>query len=671
MPQQRRLLLAICAILISITWIVYWQVYDFEFVNLDDRLYVVENPYIYGLSFENAVWAFTTGASANWHPLTWLSLMLDAQLFGRRPGPMHLTNAVLHTLNVLVLFGALRSLTGNTWRSAFVAALFAVHPLHVESVAWVSERKDVLSTLFGFLAIWSYAFYARDTSRQWHLATLVLLTLSLLAKQMFVTLPFVFLLLDYWPLERYRNLPPLEAWRSLVAEKIPMLAVVVIFSLVALFVQGQGGAVKGLEEFSPAVRVENAIVSCVLYLEKTFWPRNLAAFYPHPGSSISPWHVAGATFLIGAVTVLAFRRARQHPCFIVGWLWYLGTLVPVIGLVQIGNQQMADRYTYLPLVGVFMAIAWWLPAVVPSKGRVGSLVCFLAIGGIVVLISVAWKQTGRWHDSERLYSQAIAATGPNSFAEDNLGNVYFEKGRAADAIRHFQRALQIDPRNASALNHLGKMAQNVGRLQEALEYFEHALEVDPRSGDTRNNLGRLLFELKRTDEAVAHYRAALEINPLDVEAHINLGIILREIKNPGEALEHFRTAARINRQSALARNGVGVAMNDLGRHEDALASFREAVRLDPKLAAAHANLAIALHERGDLAEALAHFQNALELDPANDVVRENLAAEYVNVSLMLDEGRNRSEALRCVEEALRLIPDFEPALQQVRRLKAE
>lgn len=647
---SRWLLCGIATGLMSLVWIIYAQARGFEFVNFDDRLYVVDNPYVSGLSFENIKWAFTSTAEGNWHPLTWMSLMFDVQLFDRKPGPMHVTNVVLHTLNVLVLFGVLQSLTGTVWCSAFAAALFAVHPLHVESVAWISERKDVLSTFFGFLAIWTYVRYARKQSRKWYVATLIFLTGSLLSKQMFVTLPLVFLLLDYWPLERFGTSPAREKWRRLASEKMPMLALVVVFCASALIAQHKGGAVRTLEDFPPSVRVENALLAYVLYLNKMFWPQNLAVFYPHPGNSISHAHSAAAAGLLAAVTTLAVRERQRHPYVIVGWLWYLGTLVPVIGLVQIGRQQIADRYTYLPLVGIFIAITWWLPTVLPASKRkkmpgsafhdlirepavtrsltaelAQGFLSVLATGIIVTLVVLAWNQTGTWHDSIRLWERAIG-TRPNSFAETNLASTLLERGRPADASRHFHRALEIDPQDILALNSVGRMVESQGRLGEALDYFERAREINPRDQANRNNLARVLFLLKRFDEAIGQYSKAVAIDPLDVPTRANFGQVLLALRRPAEALEQFQNAVRVDGKSAPARYGLGVALHQLGRRDEAAANYREAIRLDSKSAPAHANLAILLREQGHFAEAAQHLEAAIRLKPelkaAVDQIRE-------------------------------------------------
>jgi tetratricopeptide (TPR) repeat protein len=650
-PHQRRPAIAIGMGLAALTWIVFWQVRHFEFVNLDDGVYVADNPFVStGLSRENVVWACTTSATSNWHPLTWLSLMLDVQLSGLNSGALHLTNLFLHTANVLLLFGVLRLLTGSLWRSALVSAMFAIHPLHVESVAWVSERKDVLSTFFGFMALGCYAHYAKTDHRKWFWACGILWMCSLMAKQMLVTLPFVLLLLDYWPLDRFRSLDWKIDGRRLVIEKLPLFAVTVIFCMIAFVVQQRGGAVKNLESFSLMSRMANAMVVYALYLAKAIWPSHLAAFYPHPENGNPVWQVLGAASLMTVLTALALRCARRHPCCLVGWLWYLGTLVPVIGLVQIGEQQMADRYTYVPLVGVFIAVAWMLPGPALARGWRARLVSAAAGVVVAVMATVARVQVGTWHDSERLFANAVAVTRANAFAESNLGYALLLNGRPDEAYRHFQRALAINPRSVSALNNLGTLLHEQGEREQALKFHRRALAVDPRDNSTLRSIGRVLFEMGRTDEALEQFERAIRNFPLDFYAHDSRGNIFRSTGRPHEALEEFTIAAQIDPKSALAHNNLGVVLAQLGQVDKAAASYRRAIRLDPRFAPAHVNLGNILHAMEDFDGALDHFQRALELDPANEIVKQNLAAEFVNVGtqhvsqgmsiLAIDDFRN-------------------------------
>ena len=655
---KRATVIAIGLGLVTITWIVFWQVRTFEFVNLDDGAYVTENPYVSrGLSRENLAWAFTTGATSNWHPLTWLSLMLDVQLFGRNSGAMHLTSLVLHTANVLLMFAVLRLMTGSLWRSALASALFAIHPLHVESVAWVSERKDVLSTCFGFLAIWCYARYAQTEQRKWYLACGVLWTCSLMAKQMLVTLPFVLLLLDFWPLDRFRNRDGMLDGRRLVLEKLPLLAVTVLFCIVAFVVQHRAGSVQNLENYSLTSRIVNAGVVYFLYLAKTIWPHPLAAYYPHPIDAIPTWQFLSAVSLLLTITALALRWSRRHPYCLMGWLWYLGTLIPVIGLVQIGQQQMADRYTYVPLVGIFVAIAWSLPAPAHLAGWRAWVIPAAACFVVLILAAVAWKQAGTWHDSEQLYANAAAVTRDNALAETNLGYALFLKGRYDAAFRHYERALEINPKSISTFNKLGMLMLALGQRDRALEFHRRALAVDPRDTATLRHMGRALFELGRTDEALERFEQAIHIDPLDFLAHDGRGNIFRATGRPNEALEEFTIAVQIDPRSALAYNSLGAVMAELGRVDEAIASYRRAIRLDPRFTAAHANLGSALHGQQDYAGALAHFQRAFALDPASDALRQNLAAEFVNVGTEHSSQGMVDVAIEDFHNALRLDPE--------------
>ncbi|MGE5191535.1 MAG: tetratricopeptide repeat protein [Deltaproteobacteria bacterium] len=669
---RQRAAAAVALGLVAITGVVFWQVRQFGFVDLDDGFYVTNNPYVSsGLSLENAAWAFTTGATGNWHPLTWLSLMLDVQLFGVAPGAMHLTSLGLHTANVLLLFFLLRLLTGSLSRSGFVATLFAVHPLHVESVAWISERKDVLSTCFGLMSIWAYAHYARGAPRRWYLACLALWICSLMAKQMFVTLPFVLLLLDYWPLARFRRHECGNNARQLVVEKIPLLAVTVAFSIVAFTVQHRGGAVQTLEHYPLTNRLANAVVVYSLYLMKTFWPARLAAFYPYPESAIPLGHVLAAAALLVTVSALAVFWSRRYPFFIVGWLWYLGTLVPVIGVVQIGNQQMADRYTYLPLIGIFIALTWAAAEAFPSRTAARRPLAAAAAGLLAVVTVPSLRQVGTWRDTESLFAHAVAVTRPNAFAEGTLANEYRRQGRRHQALQHFERALAIDPSAKWVLNNLGQLMLDEGQKERALEYHRRALAVDSHDSMTRDYLAMVLFQMGRIDEAIHECEEAVRFDPLDFNAHHTLGNIMFATGKKEEALQFFQIAAAIDPWSALARNSAGTALLQLGRTDEAAASFRQALRLDPKSVAAHANLGAILHGRQEFAEALTHFQKAFELEPANNALRQNVEAELVNVGTELASQDQVAAAIDHFRRAVVLAPDHLDAHYRLARALAQ
>ena len=567
-PGGRRLW--IVALLAALTLTVFWSARGFEFVSYDDPTYVSGNERVMdGLTGDNVLWAFTTDYFSNWHPLTWLSLMLDAAIHGNDPRGFHSTAIWIHLFNALLLFLLLERTTGKSWPSAFVAALFAVHPLHVEAVAWISSRKDVLSTFFGLLALLAYADYAASRRRSRYALALVAFALSLLSKQMLVTLPFLLLLLDIWPLGRVEWTGWREGSRALVRlvpEKIPFFVLTVIFSVAVYLAQQSGGAVRDMQEFPLLARLYNAIVVYVLYFWKTLVPTGLACYYPYP-ASIAAWKVlAAGSFLIG-VTAAAVMQLRRRPYLAVGWLWYVGTLVPVIGLVQIGEQQMADRYTYVPLVGLFVAITWLTLSLVPEGVR-GSRATLPVAAAIVVvaLAATARAQTLHWRDSLSLYRHAVAVTAGNTVAHNNLGTAY---GQA-------------------------------GRLAQAMEQFQAALEIDPDYADAHNNLGNALLQQGRTDEAGGHFREALRLDPDLVAARMNYGVVLERSGRLAEAVGQFDRAIELNpelgevrRYAAAAHDRWGTALWEGGERDAAIAQFREALRLDPDLGAAREHLRMA------------------------------------------------------------------------------
>jgi len=538
-----RLLLLSCLLLLAATFAVYAQVRHHEFIHLDDNQYVTDNPHVLaGLSPRGIAWAFTTNLSGSWIPLTWLSLVADTELHGPDAGGYHLTNLVLHLANTLLLFIAMRSLTGSPWRSLFVAALFALHPLHVESVAWVTERKDVLSAFFWFLGLWLYARYASGPSPARYAAVLLALVLGLMAKPMVVTLPFVLLLLDLWPLgrlavpaevrgngraggRRKERAARIDTLRfRVVVEKAPLVLVATALGLVTYLAQRGTGATVSLEALPLGARFANALVSYVSYLGKTFWPDDLAAFYPHPLNGIPAWQVLGAALFLGLVSAAAARPSvrRRRPYLLVGWLWYLGTLLPVIGLVQVGYQGMADRYTYLPLVGVFIMIAWGLPDLA-GEGRMRRVLvpaaATVAVGALAVC---TWYQAALWRDSISLFEHALRVTRRNFVMHNQLGLALAERGRLPEAVSHYVQALRVHPRYAEAHTNLGVAFLEQGALPEAAACFGEALRLYPGFEEAHNNMGIALERMGRRDEAVRHYSEALRIRPDYPLARANL-----------------------------------------------------------------------------------------------------------------------------------------------------
>jgi Flp pilus assembly protein TadD len=530
---------------------VYAQVVGFDFVNFDDLRYVSDNPRVLsGLSPENLVWALTATTEANWHPLTWLSLMLDTELGGPGPAVYHATNLALHVANTLLLFLLLSRMTGSTWRSAFVALLFGIHPLHVESVAWVTERKDVLSTLFWLLTLLAYVRYAGSPRLRRYLLVLLTFALGLMAKPMLVSLPLVLLLLDYWPLARLSR-------RSLW-EKLPLLALAAASSVITLHAQSAGGGLNSLEALPVGNRVANALTSYFGYIVKTFWPFDLAAIYPHPRDALPAWQVAAAGFALVVLTVVALRMARRFPYLVVGWFWYLITLLPVIGLVQVGIQAMADRYTYIPLIGLFLAIAWGVPELLRHlRPRAGRATLLAAAAVVTVLLATrAWDQARHWKSGVDLFEHTVRVTENNARAHNGLGLALGAEERRADAIPHFREAMRIEPAYPDPYANLAGTLALEGRFDEALELFDRALELEPDDAACLTNLGTLLMSLGRSAESVEAFSRAIEIDPDNRSAHKNLGVILARQGNLERAAEHFSEALRIDPADEGARRNL-------------------------------------------------------------------------------------------------------------------
>ncbi len=522
-----RLELWLCLFLAASILAIYLPVCGYEFINYDDPVYVVENDTVRrGLTLEGTRWAFTSMHAANWHPVTWLSHMLDVQMYGLNAGAHHSTNVIFHILNIMLLFLLLRRTTGALWRSAMVAVLFAVHPLHVESVAWISERKDVLSAFFGFLTLLAYAEYVKRPGWLRYGTALLLFALGMMSKPMVVTLPFLMLLLDYWPLNRYVQENGVRRFAFLVKEKLPFFVLAVASCVVTMIAQGRGGAVAPLEFYSFGMRVANAIVAYVAYLGKMIWPMNLAVLYPHPG--VRPiWQVAGASLLLLGITCFVLAQTKRRSWLAVGWLWYLGTLVPVIGLVQVGLQAMADRYAYIPLIGIYIVLAWEFHE---ALHRWGCGVRGLALAGMAVtavLMLIAWNQVRYWENSIALYSHTLEVTDANWSIRNNLGNAYAEINQNDQAMHHYQEAIRIKPDYFEAYNNMGTVMAKMKRRDDAVAYFLNALKYNPDSAFAHNNLGRLLAEQMKYEDAIRHFRAALRIKPDYQGAQHNLQVVLK------------------------------------------------------------------------------------------------------------------------------------------------
>jgi tetratricopeptide (TPR) repeat protein len=627
--------------------LVFRQVGGHSFINLDDGLYVYQNPHVRGgLSKEGVARAFTTFHAANWHPLTWISHMTDVQLFGLDAGWHHRVNVLFHLANTALLFLVLWRMTGGLWQSAFVAALFAVHPLHVESVAWVAERKDVLSTLFWLLTMGAYLGYVRRPSVQRYLPVFVFLALGLMCKPMLVTLPFVLLLLDGWPLDRLS----LRTLGRRVLEKAPLLGLSTASCIITYIAQSQGKAVVPLGNMSVGPRLSNALVSYAIYLEKAVWPSSLAVFYPHPatiGAGIPAWKIAGAVLLLAGISFLALRERRRRPYLAAGWLWYLGTLVPVIGFVQVGAAAHSDRYTYVPLIGVFLAVAWGVPELLPKR-RWRKWVLGVAAGSVLAALTVAsWFQVGYWRDNFSLYSRTLAVTEGSWMVLLNLGSAYGDRGEFSKASTYYREALRIKPDYVEAWYGLGMVSVNFGRQEEAIGYFKEALRSKPDFAPALYSLGQAQTELGRIQEAAGNYAEAVRIDPDYLDAWYNLGVIDTRLGRIQEAIACFRETVRIKPTHASAWYNMGLAQARLGRIEEAAGNFAEAVRIDPDHGNAWFNLGIADAKLGRNQKAIDCFRESVRVKP-------EFAEGWYSLGVIYEKLGRRKEAEDSFREARRL-----------------
>jgi tetratricopeptide (TPR) repeat protein len=597
----KRLDLFILLALGAITFGIYAQMIGHQFIALDDPTYIRENPMVNrGLTPAGLTWAFTTFYAANWHPLTWIAHMIDSQLFGMNAGGHLLVNAVIHVANTLLLFWLLLGTTRARWPSALVAALFALHPLHVESVAWAAERKDTLSTFFGLFSLIAYTYYVKTGSRKWYAWTALALALGLLAKPMLVTWPFVMLLLDYWPLRRLADAASKKYRRgaahreaaigitSLVREKLPLFPIVAASAVITFVAQSHDRAVRTFADAPVALRLSNALVSYAKYLLLTFWPNDLAVYYPFAG--IPAWQIIGAAFLLIGITVFCVSQRRIRPYLMVGWLWFLGTLVPVIGIVQVGGQIMADRYFYIPSIGLFIALVFGL-ADIAKRWRVAPALSAGIAGGILVILAMLTNaQIQRWRDSFTLFEHTLAVTPPNLRIEHNLGVAFGASDRYDEAAAHFEKALQIDPNFYDGLVAMGVTRAHQGRLPEAIEYFRAAIHSQPDVPKARVQLAHALWKQNRDQAALEEMLRASQLASKDADIRADLGLALGLAGRIPEAIEQLHEALRLNPNCAEAHNNLGLALLASGKPRESIPEFEVALRLKPELKGAADNL---------------------------------------------------------------------------------
>jgi len=660
--------LLICLFLALVTLTAYWQVRNNEFINLDDDLYVTDNPYVCkGLTAKGIIWAFTSIHKGHWHPMTWISHMVDYSLYGLNPNGHHIANLLFHIANTLLLFLLLYRMTNLPWRSGFVAALFALHPLHVESVAWVAERKEVLSAFFWILAMWTYVYYVEKPKVNRYLLVASCFLLALMSKPMAVTFPFALLLLDYWPLGRLRfgktdnGLNPTTLGSGnvchrkvsvlgLVLEKVPLFLISAVLSLFTIFAHWGSGAISSLDKLPLEIRIENAFVSYVKYIAKMIWPDRLAVLYPHP-ITLPLWEVVGATLLLMIITTLVILAGRKRNYYIMGWFWYLGTLLPVIGLVQAGIQAMADRFMYIPIIGLFIMVVYGISDFLMGW-RYGKVVLATSGGVLLLILMVAtMSQVQLWRTSVMLFSHTLRVTDDNYLIHNNLGVTLAKQGKDQEAAIHYRKALEINPRYTDAHYNLAALLVRQRKAQEAIDHFNEALKIKPNRVDVHNDLGVILAKQGKIQEAAIHFAEAIQINPNYARSYFNWGILLIQQGKNEEAIPYFNKALQINPNDPTIHNNLGAALAGVGRPEEAIAHYNQALQINPDYVDAHLNLGSLLTFQRKDQEAVPHYYEALRINPSD-------ARAHYELGAILVRQEKKREAIFHLTEAVRIIPNY-------------
>jgi protein O-mannosyl-transferase len=585
--SKKYLDLFICILLSVAILVAYWPVQHHDLISLDDIDYITGNPYVKaGLTWDSFLWAMKDVHTGYWHPLTWVSHMLDYQLFRSRIGGHHWTSVIFHIANSMLLYAVLKRMSGSVGKSALVAALFAVHPLNVESVAWVSERKNVLCTFFWFMGMWSYAYYVERPTLYRYCLIFVIFSLGLMSKPMIVTFPFTLLLLDYWPMGR------ITSWKMLsrlVYEKIPFFILAAIVGTVTYLASLHGNVTISIDKLPVGDRLINACVSYTKYLEKMFWPQNLAVFYPY-SREFGSFQTGVAILFLSVISCVAIFIAHKYRYALVGWLWYLGTLVPVIGLIQVGKQAMADRYAYIPMVGLFIIIAWGIPDLLEGWPRRKIILTVSSVAVISSLMICTVMQVRYWQNSVTLFEHALRVTDMNSRAYYNLGIAFTDMGMLKEATDHFAYAIRLEPEYAGPYGYMGIALARQGKTDEAIFYYREALRIKHDDETTHNNLGVALAGKGMFDEAIVHFQEALRIRPDYVYANRNMGGALAKLKRMKEAIGYYERALKLDRENAVTHNDLGVALADIGRDQEAIVHFQEALKINPYYEDAISNL---------------------------------------------------------------------------------
>lgn len=669
---KRTELLIFLILIVSIS-AVYSQVMHYGFISFDDYQYICTNHHVQkGITLETILWAFTSSHASNWHPITWLSHMMDVSLFGMQAGMHHLINVIFHLLNSILLFLVFRKTTDKVWQSLAVAVLFALHPVHVESVAWVSERKDVLSTFFWMLTMLAYVRYVRSANVKRYLFVLLFFSLGLMSKPMLVTLPFVLLLMDYWPLKRFtldarnsRHVRSKLPFIHLVVEKMPLFILAATSSIITFLVQKSGKAVVTFADFSFGERFANVVTSYVGYIWKMIWPYNLAIYYPYP-ASFSTLNFTASILLLLIITIIIVKFCTTHPYLITGWFWYLGTLVPVIGLVKVGSQAMADRYTYVPFIGLFVITAWSIPNLIKKGKYRNQVVALSSICIVLCYLISSWIQVRYWKNSIELYKHALSVTENNvavlnnlgidlmkqkefkqslnylkkaekidpnlSFIWINIGNTLMEMGQHDDALSYFFKAIEKESNNIGAYRKIGLTLQHLGQFDKAESYLKKAIQLDPGSAIGHADISLLYLNHGKMDKAINHIRKAYEVAPQYYEINYNYGLIMEKIGNTEKAMAHYYKTLEGNPDHVEAHINLGSILARKKMIQQALSHFSKAVHIQPDNAQAHNNLGTAFAASGKIEEAIMHYKRAIQINHRDADAHNNLGIAFYRMN---------------------------------------
>jgi len=590
---------------------VYWPVHSYDFINYDDSAFISENKNVTaGLTFSSIKWALTTGPPDYWRPAVWLSHIIDCELFGLDPSGHHLTNLLLHIANTLLLFGVLKAMTGSKWACAFAAACFGLHPMHVESVAWISERKDVLSAFFWFLTMMAYLRYVRRPSAGRYVLTLFLFEMGLMSKPMVVVLPLVLLLLDYWPLGRFTSMSQRIFYR-LLREKIPFFILSVISGIITFIVQKNVGTMAAIDKLPPFLRAGNAAVSYMKYIAKTLWPNKLAVFYPHPGDKLPVWQIVMSAAMLLAVLIIIIRVSARHKYLMVGWLWYIGTLLPMIGLIQVGAQAMADRYSYIPLIGIFIMIAWSAEELCP-KTKAGKTILTMTSAVIIIAMSVCSRlQVYHWENSLTINAHAVKVTDNNFIALSGYGEALCRAGKYDEGLEYLRKSVFIRPNYDTALYNMGLSYAQQGKYDQAIKYYNKVLQIKPDYAEAQQKIREALSEKDKTDKALQYFDEAK---------------LLEDRQQKEQAIELYKKAVELKPNFIVAHGRLGLAMASVGRIDEAVEQFRIVLKDRPQDIEMHCNIGLLLARQDKAEEAAEHYRQALRIDPNCTKAKELLEA---------------------------------------------